>query len=561
MRNLVIIASFLLMLSCKSTYEETLKSRDVEKKEELAFKLYEKEDFFKAADLFKSLIQDVTGGTEIEKMFFFYAMCDYKMGDYGLAAYEFERLIQKFPRGKYTEESQFLIGMSNFEKAPPSYLDQDYTKRAIESFQLFLDKYPNSKRKLEVNEKVDFLTQRIEVKMYDQAILYYRMGEYKSSVVALEGLLNEFPDSDYAEEVGFKIADSHFELAKQSIESKQIERFKKAVKASTKFNKKYKESKFLDRSSLIAKKSLGEVDRLKRELPEYYHKTGKYDKSIELYETLLRRTSKETEKQKIAIKLFKVYHTKAQKGFTQNKVENYENLMTYYNALSESNRSSINSTISKELASSKMGYQQYKSSAAYQLYKEGKYFFAVAQYKVLMKDTSINATPKDWYFYMMANYRFASSQEAQIKQNSLDSIKEFHSIIADKISESTSSYKGKTVKLIKKVDAELTAYPILLVKEPYKNGKYKIGITRAQKLLRSELSEKDEEEIVYLLISTSIKHATKGKKFERFSRFEYAKSVCEQYKPKVKTLENIARLKKLEEKINKALLRYQINEE
>ena len=100
-----------------------------------------------------------------------------------------------------------------------------------------------------------------------------------------------------------------------------------------------------------------------------------------------------------------------------------------------------------------------------------------------------------------------------------------------------------------------------MVKEPYKNGKYKIGMTRAQKLLRSELSEKDEEEIVYLLISTSIKHASKGKRFERFSRFEYAESVCELYKPRVKTLENIARLKKLEEKINKALLKYQINEE
>ena len=218
-----------------------------------------------------------------------------------------------------------------------------------------------------------------------------------------------------------------------SIESKQIERFKKAVKASTKFNKKYQESKFLDRSNLIAKKSLEEVERLKRELPDYYHKTGKYDKSIDLYETLLRRTSKEAEKQKIASKLFKVYHTKAQKGFTQDKVENYENLMTYYNALSESNRSFIKSTISKELASSKMGYQQYKLSAAYQLYKEGKYFFAIAQYKVLMKDTSIKITPKDWYFYMMANYRYANSQEARIKKNSLDSIKEFHSIIADKI--------------------------------------------------------------------------------------------------------------------------------
>ena len=126
--------------------------------------MYEKQDYYKASDLFKSLIQDKKTGSGIEKMFFYYAMCDYKIGDYGLAAYEFERLVQKFPRGTYTEESQFYIGMSNFKKSPPSYLDQDYTYRAIESFQLFLDKYPQSKRKSEVNQKVDELTRKLEFK-------------------------------------------------------------------------------------------------------------------------------------------------------------------------------------------------------------------------------------------------------------------------------------------------------------------------------------------------------------------------------------------------------------
>ena len=84
MRNLIIISSILLLFACKSTYEDTLKSRDVEQKEKLAFELYENQDYYKASDLFKSLIQDKKTGLGIEKMFFYYAMCDYKMGDFGL---------------------------------------------------------------------------------------------------------------------------------------------------------------------------------------------------------------------------------------------------------------------------------------------------------------------------------------------------------------------------------------------------------------------------------------------------------------------------------------------
>ena len=141
MRNLLVLIVILFLMGCKSTYEDTLTGRDVDQKETLAFKLYEEKDYFKAGELFKSLIQDKKSGEDIEKMFFFYAMCDYHLEDYGLAAYEFERLIQKFPRGKYNEESQYFIAMSNYKKSPPYFLDQDYTYRAIESFQLFLDSF------------------------------------------------------------------------------------------------------------------------------------------------------------------------------------------------------------------------------------------------------------------------------------------------------------------------------------------------------------------------------------------------------------------------------------
>ena len=47
-----------------------------------------------------------------------------------------------------------------------------------------------------------------------------------------------------------------------------------------------------------------------------------------------------------------------------------------------------------------------------------------------------------------------------------------------------------------KVQNELKAFPVALVKEPYDDGRYKLALGRAQKELRKKITEKDEEEIV-----------------------------------------------------------------
>lgn len=561
MRNLIVISSFLLLFSCKSAFDETLKSRDVEKKEKLAFELYEKEDFFKASDLFKSLIQDKKSGSGIEKMFFYYAMCDYKLGDFGLAAYEFERLIQKFPRGIYTEESQFYVGMSNFKKSPPSFLDQDYTYRAIESFQLFLDKYPNSNRKEEVNNKVEQLTRKLELKMYRQAKLFYQMGEYKSSSVFFDNLLIEFPDTEFAEEVNYLIAESKFKLAKKSIESRQIERYKKSVSAVKVFNNKFQESVYNNRIIEIKRRSEEEIRKLEKELPEYYHKIGDYDKSINLYETLLRRAKTSSEQNKYALRLFNVFHTKSQKANTQNKTRNYTVLIDYYDQLNESNRNFIQTKASKELESAKLGYNNYKINAAYLLYKEGKYAHSISQYKKLIRDTAAKNNSKDWYFFLQANYKLLKGQESSAKKLQLDTIMTYWPEVEKLSIISPSSYDAKMKKIKRKTENELKAFPIALIKEPYDEGRYKLAIGRAQKELSKKITKKDEEEIVYLLIASAFKYAKKGKRFERYERFDYSNKLITLHSFKLKNESLKEKLSNLEVKIKKGLTKYQINAE
>ena len=560
MRNLIVIAAVLFLIGCKSAFEETLASRDVQKKENLAFELYEKKEYYKAGELFKSLIQDKKSGEAIEKMFFYYALCDYELEDFGLAAYEFERLIQKFPRGKFNEQSQYYIAMANYEKSPPHFLDQDYTYRAIESFQLFLDKYPLSSKREEVNTKVDELTDKLEYKMYKQAKLFYHMEEYKSASIALEGVVSEYPDSKHAEEIYFLVAESNFRLAKKSVEYKQIDRFNKAIKTSGEFKKKFKESEYADRVMTILDRSKAEIVRLKLELPEYYQKIGDYNKSIDLYETLFRRAKNLGVQQNIALKLFAVHHAKSQKSSTQTKLKSYEELMNYYNGLTEPNRTFVDSKISKEVESAMLGYQLYKLDVAYQLYKEGKYFFSLVEYKKLLSDTSIAHKPKDWYFYLKSNYQYAISQEAKLKKSQLDTILINTNLAEFKLSQLNSSYLNKINKIRRQVEKDLKDYPVLLVKEPYRNGDYKVSLSRAQNLLKNNLDKKDEEEIVYLLIASAVKHAKKGKRFERQGRFVDANKLLLYNLEKIEDEEFLVKVDKLKGKIEKGINKYKLKE-
>ena len=112
-----------------------------------------------------------------------------------------------------------------------------------------------------------------------------------------------------------------------------------------------------------------------------------------------------------------------------------------------------------------------------------------------------------------------------------------------------------------KAKNQLKDFPVALVREPYENGRYKLALNRGQIELRKKLSKKDEEEIVYLQIATSLKYAKKGKRFERYERFSNAEKLFKRFSGKIKDEHLKEKLTKLERKIKKGLVKYQINEE
>ena len=69
------------------------------------------------------------------------------------------------------------------------------------------------------------LNNRLDKKAYENALLYYRMEDYKAARVAFKNILKDDAENVYREEILYYIAKSSYKFAQLSVESKQKERY------------------------------------------------------------------------------------------------------------------------------------------------------------------------------------------------------------------------------------------------------------------------------------------------------------------------------------------------
>lgn len=81
--------------------------------------------------------------TEYEDDVLFYlAQSYYKSDQYMLALDTYKRLVRNMPGTSYTRTVYFQIAMCYYNMSPRWSLDQEYSKLAIQQFQIFVDGYP-----------------------------------------------------------------------------------------------------------------------------------------------------------------------------------------------------------------------------------------------------------------------------------------------------------------------------------------------------------------------------------------------------------------------------------
>lgn len=241
---LILIVLTLSLFSSCDNYQRLLKSNNLDLKLERAKEYYNEGNYYKALPLFEELLSAYRGRPELEDIYYYYSYSHYGQGDYLIAAYNFKNFLSSFPTSKYAEDAQFMNAYSYYQLSPNPKLDQSNTLRAIDAFQLFINKYPGSAKVAEANELIAKMRRTMERKAFSGAMLYYDMEQYQAAAIAFENLLQDYPDTPESELVNLYIVKSYYDYARKSIESKQEERFRSAVEASKEFFNRYPESKF-----------------------------------------------------------------------------------------------------------------------------------------------------------------------------------------------------------------------------------------------------------------------------------------------------------------------------
>jgi len=242
--KIFLLLAIMVLVSC-GKHQKLVKSTDNEAKYAAAVDYYEEKDYYRALQLFQQLINFYQGTEKAEKMQFYYAYCYYHQKDNVLASYYFKRFVNNYPRSVLAEEAMFMNAYCYFLDSPSSSLDQTNTYTAIKELQLFINLYPNSVRVEEANKLINQLRAKLQRKDLDIANLYLKMKQYEAAIYSYKNVLDDYPASEFKEEILYSILKSNFNYAENSIYSKQAERYQSALDAYNELVFQYPETKYL----------------------------------------------------------------------------------------------------------------------------------------------------------------------------------------------------------------------------------------------------------------------------------------------------------------------------
>jgi len=249
----------LLLASCKTEFERIRTSNDPELVYGKAMEFYDEGEYLRAQTLFELVLNSFRGTAKAEELAFKYAYTHYYQSSFLLASHYFENFSNTYSSSERREEADYMNAYSNYLLSPSFRLDQQYTEKAIDLFQVYINTYPNSERVASCNDLIDECRKKLELKGFAQGQLYYDLKNYSAAVHSFENLLRDFPETDNAEEVRFLIFKSAYLLAENSFYEKQAERYEQAVLKYQDFKKKFPSSKYNAEASDMLNQSRAKI--------------------------------------------------------------------------------------------------------------------------------------------------------------------------------------------------------------------------------------------------------------------------------------------------------------
>lgn len=258
MKNLTYLTIVSLLLMSCGNYQKVLNKGTVQEQYKLATELYEAKKYGKSLALFEKVTPSYRGKPQMERIQFMVAQSNFNTRSYDLAGYYFDRFTQNYPHSSKKEEAAYLSAYSYMLSSPVFSLDPTDTYKAMNSFQSFIDTYPDSKRIPDANKYYQEIRYKLQKKSFEIAKGYYNTAgfdsrNYKASIVAFDNLLEDYLGSDFKEEALYYRLKAAHDLALKSTDRRKETRLDEAVKAYEKLIRNFPKTQYLkDSNKMLA---------------------------------------------------------------------------------------------------------------------------------------------------------------------------------------------------------------------------------------------------------------------------------------------------------------------
>lgn len=248
-----------IVLSSCSDYQKLLKSESISDKFKAGDSLYKAGKYDKANKLFAQIVPNYKGKPQAEKLMYLYSSTFFKMKDYYVAGYQFDRFVSSYPKSEKKEEAAFHSAKSYYMLSPVYSKDQTETIDAIEKLQEFINVFPQSEYVQEANKLVNELDFKLQQKAFGIAKQYRDIApsyskDFNAAIKSFDNFIFEFPGSVLREDALFYKFDAAFQQAINSIEYKKKTRLEEAKEFYNTFKKGYADSKYGEDADKMAAK-------------------------------------------------------------------------------------------------------------------------------------------------------------------------------------------------------------------------------------------------------------------------------------------------------------------
>jgi len=192
---LLVCVAVLLGPGCGSS--NTTETSSAEARFNQAKQLFDEHEYLEAINDFTVVTLQYSGSAFASDAQFYLGECRFNRGEFLLAAFEYNQMKRNYPASPRVAEAQYKLALSYYNLSPRSTLDQQYTRKAIDEFQSFVEYYPGNERAADADAKIHELTTKLAKKAMETARLYATMTYYKAAQFYYDDVIERYHDTEY----------------------------------------------------------------------------------------------------------------------------------------------------------------------------------------------------------------------------------------------------------------------------------------------------------------------------------------------------------------------------